>query len=171
MIIEKAFSVLHAVVFNHQYVEITYINSLAYTKKTTSKLEIKRNWCYPYDDGKLLEIIGIAKNNMRNIKHSKNFKTFELPNNEWTCCLLDNTFILNKIDIYWFKTLSSLTYLQLWYKNTIFDKKIKNMSKYIPYIQDKRFVSGKEMFSTIQNKETVSSLLYKYKQKNIITKV
>ena len=165
MIIEKAFSVLHAVVFNHQYVEITYINSLAYTKKTTSKLEIKRNWCYPYDDGKLLEIIGIAKNNMRNIKHSKTFTTFELPNNEWTCCLLDNIFILNQIDIYWFKTLSSLTYLQLWYKNTIFDKKIKNMSKYIPYIQDKRFVSGKEMFSTIQNKETVSSLLYKYKQK------
>lgn len=43
--------------------------------------------------------------------------------------------------------------------------------KYIPYIQDKRFVSGKEMFSTVQNKETVSFLLYKYKQKNIITKV
>lgn len=44
------------------------------------------------------------------------------------------------------------------------------MSKYIVTIQDKRFVSGKEMFQT-RNKETASSLLYKYKKRNIITKV
>lgn len=52
MIIEKVFSVLQAVAFNHQYVEITYTNSMGYTKKTTGKLEIERNWCYLYDDGK-----------------------------------------------------------------------------------------------------------------------
>lgn len=52
MIIEKVFSVLQAVAFNHQYVEITYTNSMGYTKKATGKLEIERNWCYLYDDGK-----------------------------------------------------------------------------------------------------------------------
>lgn len=52
MKIEKVFSVLHAVAFNHQYVEITYTNSMGYTKKATGKLEIERNWCYLYDDGK-----------------------------------------------------------------------------------------------------------------------
>lgn len=52
MKIEKVFSVLQAVAFNHQYVEITYTNSMGYTKKATGKLEIERNWCYLYDDGK-----------------------------------------------------------------------------------------------------------------------
>lgn len=45
------------------------------------------------------------------------------------------------------------------------------MSKYIATIQDKRFVSGKEMFRTVRNKETAASLLYKYKKHNIITKI
>ena len=48
MIIEKVFSVLQAVAFNHQYVEITYTNSMGYTKKATGRLEIERNWCYLY---------------------------------------------------------------------------------------------------------------------------
>ncbi len=39
------------------------------------------------------------------------------------------------------------------------------MTKYEPYIRDKRFVSGQEMFSYTRNRETVSSLLYKYKNK------
>lgn len=52
MKIENVFSVLQAVAFNHQYVEITYTNSMGYTKKATGKLEIERNWCYLYDDGK-----------------------------------------------------------------------------------------------------------------------
>lgn len=54
---------------------------------------------------------------------------------------------------------------------TTFDKKIKKMPKYEPYIQDKRFVSGQEMFSHTRNRETVSSLLYKYKKRNIITRI
>ncbi len=45
------------------------------------------------------------------------------------------------------------------------------MSKYTALIQDKRFVSGKEMFHTVQNSETAASLLYKYKKRNIITQV
>lgn len=52
MKIENVFSVLQAIAFNHQYVEITYTNSVGYTKKATGKLEIERNWCYLYDDGK-----------------------------------------------------------------------------------------------------------------------
>lgn len=86
--------------------------------------------------------------------------------------LSDSTFIFNsQTNKIWFKITFSLLYLRLWYNNTIFDNKLKNMSKYITYIQDKRFVSGKEMFSNVQNKETASSLLYKYKKKNIITKI
>ena len=64
-----------------------------------------------------------------------------------------------------------LYYLQLWYRYTIFAENLKNMSKYIISIQDKRFVSGKEMFSGIQNKETVSSLLYKYTKRNLVAKI
>ncbi len=45
------------------------------------------------------------------------------------------------------------------------------MTKYEPYIRDKRFVSGQEMFSYTRNRETVSSLLYKYKKRNIITRI
>lgn len=45
------------------------------------------------------------------------------------------------------------------------------MSKYLVDIQNKRFVSGENMFHTVKNKETVSSLLYKYKKRNIITKI
>lgn len=45
------------------------------------------------------------------------------------------------------------------------------MGKYTAIIQNKRFVSGKEMFKGVQNKDTVSSLLYKYKKRNIIAKV
>lgn len=45
------------------------------------------------------------------------------------------------------------------------------MSKYASVIQNKRFVSGKEMFPTVRNKETVSSLLYKYKKRNLVAKV
>lgn len=51
MIIEKVFSVLQAIAFNHQYVEITY-NISGSTETVTGKLEIERNWCYLYDDGK-----------------------------------------------------------------------------------------------------------------------
>lgn len=64
-----------------------------------------------------------------------------------------------------------LDYLRTWYICTIFDENLKFMGKYTAMIQDKRFVSGKEMFQTVQNKETASSLLYKYKKRNIITKV
>lgn len=52
MIIDNVFSVLQAIAFNHQYVEITYTNSMGYTKKATGRVEIERNWCYLYDDGK-----------------------------------------------------------------------------------------------------------------------
>lgn len=45
------------------------------------------------------------------------------------------------------------------------------MLKYDNGIQDKRFVSGKEMFSDICNKETVSSLLYRYRKRNAIARV
>lgn len=45
------------------------------------------------------------------------------------------------------------------------------MSKYTAQIQNKRFVSGKEMFHNVRNKDTASSLLYKYKKRNIITKI
>lgn len=45
------------------------------------------------------------------------------------------------------------------------------MSKYTALIQDKRFVSGKEMFRTVRNRETAASLLYKYKKRNIITQI
>lgn len=69
------------------------------------------------------------------------------------------------------KNIISLIILRLWYKYTIFDNKLKYMSKYISSIQDKRFVSGKEMFSNVRNEETASSLLYKYKKKNYITKI
>lgn len=66
---------------------------------------------------------------------------------------------------------SILNYLRNWYKYTIFDEKLKYMSKYLVDIQNKRFVSGENMFHTVKNKETVSSLLYKYKKRNIITKI
>ena len=45
------------------------------------------------------------------------------------------------------------------------------MGKYIAAIQNKRFVSGKEMFQDVRNKETAASLLYKYKKRNIITRI
>lgn len=45
------------------------------------------------------------------------------------------------------------------------------MDKYTTSIQDKRFVSGKEMFCNVSNKETASSLLYKYTKRNIITRI
>lgn len=45
------------------------------------------------------------------------------------------------------------------------------MGKYSALIQNKRFVSGKEMFQNIPNKETASSLLYKYKKRNIIAQI
>lgn len=45
------------------------------------------------------------------------------------------------------------------------------MLKYDNGIQDKRFVSGKEMFSHTRNKETVSSLLYRYRKRNAIARV
>lgn len=45
------------------------------------------------------------------------------------------------------------------------------MLKYDNGIQDKRFVSGKEMFSDTRNKETVSSLLYRYRKRNAIARV
>ncbi|RHJ80271.1 hypothetical protein [Parabacteroides sp. AM08-6] len=45
------------------------------------------------------------------------------------------------------------------------------MPKYDNDIQDKRFVSGKEMFSGIRNRETVSSLLYRYRTRNMIVRV
>lgn len=64
-----------------------------------------------------------------------------------------------------------LNYSRKWYKFTIFAKDLKDMSKYTALIQDKRFVSGKEMFHTVQNSETAASLLYKYKKRNIITQV
>lgn len=51
MVIDKVFSVLQAIAFNHQYVEITY-NISGSTETVTGKLEIERNWCYLYDDGK-----------------------------------------------------------------------------------------------------------------------
>lgn len=51
MVIDKVFSVLQAIAFNHQKVEITY-NISGYTETVTGRLEIERNWCYLYDDGK-----------------------------------------------------------------------------------------------------------------------
>jgi Predicted transcriptional regulator len=45
------------------------------------------------------------------------------------------------------------------------------MGKYIITIQDKRFVSGREMFKEVQNEKTVSSLLYKYTKRNLVAKV
>lgn len=51
MIIEKVFSVLQAICFNHQYVEITY-NITGSTETVTGRLEIEGNWCYLYDAGK-----------------------------------------------------------------------------------------------------------------------
>lgn len=45
------------------------------------------------------------------------------------------------------------------------------MGKYSALIQNRRFVSGKEMFKDVLNKETASSLLYKYKKRNIIVRV
>lgn len=51
MKIDKVFSVLQAIAFNHQRVEITY-NIEESTKTVTGRLEIERNWCYLYDDGK-----------------------------------------------------------------------------------------------------------------------
>lgn len=51
MIIEKVFSVLQAIAFNHQKVEITY-NITGSTETVTGRLEIERNWCYLHDDGK-----------------------------------------------------------------------------------------------------------------------
>lgn len=45
------------------------------------------------------------------------------------------------------------------------------MGKYTALIQKKRFVSGKEMFKDVHNKETASSLLYKYKKRNIIVQI
>lgn len=51
MIIEKVFSVLQAIAFNHQKVEITY-NITGSTETVAGRLEIERNWCYLYDEGK-----------------------------------------------------------------------------------------------------------------------
>lgn len=45
------------------------------------------------------------------------------------------------------------------------------MGKYNALILNKRFVSGKEMFKNVHNKETASSLLYKYKKRNIIVQI
>jgi predicted transcriptional regulator of viral defense system len=45
------------------------------------------------------------------------------------------------------------------------------MSKYAQMIQNKRFVSGKEMFQEVQNKGSVSSLLYNYRKRDIIVKI
>ena len=45
------------------------------------------------------------------------------------------------------------------------------MGKYTALIQNKRFVSGKEMFKDVRNKETASSLLYKYKKRNVIVQI
>lgn len=45
------------------------------------------------------------------------------------------------------------------------------MLKYDDSIQDKRFVSGKEMFSDTLNKDSVSSLLYRYRKRNAIARV
>lgn len=52
MIIEKVFSVLQAIAFDHQYVEIIYTNSMGYTQKATGRVEIEGNYCYLYDYGK-----------------------------------------------------------------------------------------------------------------------
>lgn len=45
------------------------------------------------------------------------------------------------------------------------------MGKYTAIIQNRRFVSGKEMFQDVRNKETASSLLYKYKKRNLIVRI
>lgn len=45
------------------------------------------------------------------------------------------------------------------------------MGKYTALIQSGRFVSGKEMFQGVHNKETASSLTHKYKKRNIIVQV
>lgn len=45
------------------------------------------------------------------------------------------------------------------------------MGKYTALIQSKRFVSGKEMFENVLNRETASSLLYKYKKRNIVVQI
>lgn len=45
------------------------------------------------------------------------------------------------------------------------------MGKYTAIIQNRRFVSGKEMFQDVRNKETASSLLYKYKKRNLIVQI
>lgn len=50
-------------------------------------------------------------------------------------------------------------------------RKYRMMRKYTALIQDKRFVSGKEMFQNVRNKETASSLLYKYKKRNLIVQI
>lgn len=64
-----------------------------------------------------------------------------------------------------------LYFLRKWDILTIFDDYLKEMSKYTALIQDKRFVSGKEMFRTVRNSDTAASLLYKYKKRNIITHI
>lgn len=45
------------------------------------------------------------------------------------------------------------------------------MGKYTALVQSRRFVSGKEMFQDVHNKETASSLTHKYKKRNIIVQV
>ena len=45
------------------------------------------------------------------------------------------------------------------------------MPKYGNDIQNKRFVSGKDMFSGIRNKQTVSSHLYRYRMRNMVVRV
>lgn len=60
MIIEKVFSALQAIAFNHQHVEITYTNSMGHTKKATGRVEIERNWLYLYDDGKSRQDYNVA---------------------------------------------------------------------------------------------------------------
>lgn len=45
------------------------------------------------------------------------------------------------------------------------------MGKYTALIQNRRFVTGKEMFRDVGNRKTVSSLLYKYSRRNSIVRI
>lgn len=45
------------------------------------------------------------------------------------------------------------------------------MGKYTALIQNRRFVTGQEMFRGVGNRKTVSSLLYKYSRRNSIVRI
>ena len=45
------------------------------------------------------------------------------------------------------------------------------MGKYTALIQNRRFVTGKEMFRDVGNRKTVSFLLYKYSRRNSIVRI